>query len=238
MTRLKPHMQTSGSSTMSVVPAPGAVSISKRPVEQLDPLAHARAARALAVERGAGSKPPPSSSIITCTLVALRVTTTLTWFAPACLTAFVERLLHDAVERGLDIRREGARRRASSRPARRARRPRAPSRPRRRSAGSRPKSSSADGRSSTASRRTLWSVSTTRLAQLAGGSMGLLGGLRRSRPRRGRAGSTSAPARSRRAARGRAASAPPPAPAPRGAARRAARCLRSRSPPPPGRRAA
>ena len=94
------------------------------------------------------------------------MTTTLTWFAPACLTDVRQRLLDDAVERGLDIRREAhgpslVSTCTSSVP---------PSRtvsPRRRSAGSRPKSSSADGRSSTASRRTLCSVSTTRLPQLA-----------------------------------------------------------------------
>ena len=83
-----------------------------------------------------------------------------------------QRLLDDAVERGLDLRRQALDCRVASRSTAM---PVCSAKPSvsRSSAGTSPKSSSAFGRSSTASRRTSWSVRDDAVAQLGDGLAGV-----------------------------------------------------------------
>ena len=143
-----------------------------------------------------------------------------------------QRLLHDPVERGLDLGRRGAResRFVWMSTAIPVCSPKASAS--RSSAGARPKSSSALGRSSTASRRTSWSVVDDLLAQLRGrrarrlGELRLLDALQAEQDRGQRlAGLVVELAREPRGARA-------PAPRPPGAARRGRPARRGRRPRP------
>ena len=197
----------------------------ERAAEQRDPLAHAlrpkppsrsRRVEAAAVVLDQRRHRPPSCAS----------STMLTLPAPRVLDDVRQRLLDDPVERRLGLGRQPLVAERCSRSTA------IPSAPRsvsvsRSSAGTRPKSSSTFGRSSTASRRTSCSVADDELAQLAHGGARLVA-VERLLERPARAGSTSAPGRSRRAARARAAGARAPARRPRGAARRARRARRDR----------
>ena len=91
---------------MSVVPVLGAASTWNEPSSSSTrsriPCRPRPAHRGVA----AASKPRPSSSIMTSTLAGLRVSTMLTCSASRVLDHVRQRLLHDAVERRLDVGRE------------------------------------------------------------------------------------------------------------------------------------
>ena len=114
----------SGTSATKVVPAPGRDSIASRPPSSADALPHPEQPDAAVAARRPGSNPTPSSSTTTDTASSLRVRTTLTLVGPRVLDDVRQRLLHDPVERGLDLGREpadaerGLRSRPTSRSAR------------------------------------------------------------------------------------------------------------------------
>ena len=187
----------------------------------------ARAARASRAGRAprvpaSGAKPRPSSSITAVDRARAAREHDADRARLRVLDDVRQRLLHDPVERRLDLGREPLV--AELRLEARTRIPvcSANVSRRRSSAATRPKSSSAFGRSSTASRRTSWSVATTS-SRTSASAAPLLVASSPPRPPSARAGSTSAPGRSRRAARARAGGARAPAPRRPGAARRARR---------------
>ena len=90
-----------------------------------------------------------------------RVSRMLTRSAPRVLDDVRQRLLHDPVERRLDLGRQPLVAELRLEVDAQAASARGTSRRAARAPATRPKSSSADGRSSTASRRTSWSVETT-----------------------------------------------------------------------------
>ena len=150
-----------GTSATIVVPAPSA-RLDRRAglPRSADAFAHPDQSEAVRLAV-VGSKPRPSSSIDGSTVASRRVTTMLTLRCAGVLDDVRQRFLRDSIERRLDlcgkplVAERLLRRRPRSRSAR------ANVAVSRSSAGTRPKSSSAVGRSSTASRRTSWSVSTT-----------------------------------------------------------------------------
>ena len=149
-----------------------------------------------------GSKPRPSSSTTATTAPSFRCRRMLTRLRAGVLDDVRQRLLDDAVERRLGLGRQPLvaelRSRSTVEAALLAERFASRS-----TAGTSPKSSSADGRSSTASRRTFWSVETTSSRTDATASRAS-SAPPPARAASARAGSRSAPGRSRRAARARA----------------------------------
>ena len=150
----------SGTSATIVVPAPRRDSIRQPAAEQRDPLAHPdqaerprRVAPGRSRVRRPRSPPPPPRPCARATM--------LTRVASGMLDDVRQRLLHDPVERRLDLARQPLVAEPRLELDARARSARRTSSTSRSSAGTSPKSSSAFGRSSTASRRTSWSVATT-----------------------------------------------------------------------------
>ena len=137
-----------GTSATSVVPSPFAGLDRDRAAEQRQPLAHADQAEAVVGVRS-GSNPLPSSSITTATASPLARQQDADRMRLGVLHHVRQRLLHDPVERRLDLLGQAplSERVPGNRP--RARSARRTSRPAARAPATRPKSSSAFGRRST-----------------------------------------------------------------------------------------
>ena len=148
-----------GTSATIVVPAPSRRLDREPTVEQPDALLHADEAEPLALAACRAETPPVVLDHGHHDAFAL-ASRGRSPAGAGVLDDVRQRLLHDPVERGLDLGREPLESRfawtSTAIPVCSAK-----ASPSRSSAGTRPKSSSAFGRSSTASRRTSWSVWTT-----------------------------------------------------------------------------
>ena len=171
--RTRSHRSRAAPPRRASCPRPRVDSIVSVPSSSATPLAHPEQAEAV-VAAVAGSKPRPSSSITAVTRPILAGQDDADARAPRVLDDVRQRLLHDPVERGLDLRRAGARRRAGLDVDVDARSPRRPCRARRSSAGDEPEVVERLGRSSTARRRTSCSVATTSSRSAATGRAQLL----------------------------------------------------------------